>query len=100
MRCLVRWRGRSATIPLAGAAVAAGMKANIVWIGLWACGGASTHLRSDAAPDTATSAPITVPIAGCAWSFTGQFSIGDAPFRLRVDTGSAPLAVAGAGCTE
>jgi hypothetical protein len=78
------------------------MKVVIAWLALSACGAPSPPPRSEATPPAAQSTPsaaIAVPITGCAWSFAGEFRIGGQPFRLQIDTGSAPLAIAGAGCS-
>lgn len=56
------------------------------------------------APAVPLDGPLTgvraVPLEGCGYSYTGMFTIGDAAFRLQIDTGSDALAVAAAGCTD
>ncbi len=56
----------------------------------------SVSSRTPVAPSP--PGPIAVPLTGCSWSYAGTFTIGGAPFRLSVDTGSSVLAVAGSAC--
>ena len=52
-----------------------------------------------AAEDRADAARgVAIPLAGCWSMYTAAFTIGGAPFRLHVDTGSDLLAVAGSAC--
>ncbi len=49
-------------------------------------------------PTVAAPPAIAGPRTGCSWDFAGTFTIGGAPFRLSIDTGSGVVAVAGSGC--
>ena len=74
----------------------------IAALALAACGG-DAHTAADAPagpPDGPLTGVRVVPLEGCGYSYAGLFAIGDAGFRLEIDTGSDALAVAAAGCTE
>jgi hypothetical protein len=71
-----------------------------------ACGH-SAEIQTDAGadapaapPDASTAGVRTIPLEGCGYSYTGEFDLGGAAYRLTVDTGSPWLAVAAQGCTQ
>ena len=66
-----------------------------------ACGGthpAAPDAQPDAPPDASPVGVRHVPLTGCNYSYTGEFTLGGTPFRLMVDTGSNVLGVAAVGC--